>query len=165
MPHWFTNGGGSELLLALLVLAMNACGGEVAGTDSGGLSVGPASSSTATTPTTGYEFDDMVCGTGTECVGDADCCVNCPNSDYPYNWTCNAGTCVNGGCDGDLDCENMLPDFTCHSVGGNNLCVAFCTSHEECKTKFQMEGTCCTGAIDTSGAFCQEYPGLTCPSP
>ncbi len=158
--------------LALLVLGPPACAGDEVATDGTSTSTTTTSTTTGTPTTTeastsstsGYVPDGEVCEESAECEVDADCCVGCPSTGFPYNWTCDDGTCVHGGCGSDAECDGLHQDFLCYGVGGASVCVAPCTTHSQCASLHKMPGTCCTG-VGTQGNFCQEHStSPECPS-
>lgn len=160
MSSWLTAMRPVHFTLAFVAI-LNACasGGEV-GTSAGTGTSGDTSSTTSTSiPTTGYEPDDELCVSAKVCDLGSDCCEHCPSVDYPFNWACDNGECVHGGCTDDLDCTNLFAGWECHSISGVSLCVAPCDDDTdgdaECSDVRGLPGTSCVG-VSLQGNFCQE---------
>ena len=111
---------------------------------------------TTTTTTTTSESDDGADANppcSQACDLAADCCVgsvypedfSCPG-DFPNNWTCVAGECVNE-CTADADC--LIPNWKCLPIGGVNTCFFPCGDTEDCNDAL-MPGTQCIGTVDNS---------------
>ncbi|EYF07617.1 Hypothetical protein CAP_8118 [Chondromyces apiculatus DSM 436] len=121
---------------------------------SGGSGAGNTGGSGGTGGQGGSVATDGYCALG--CTTPADCCqpgqANCPSTQYPTNYTCDAGICGPPRCAVKSDCtaNGQLPDYDCLTVGGNTQCAEPCTSDTDCTAP-----ATCTGAADDGTMLCK----------
>jgi hypothetical protein len=111
------------------------------------------------------------------CVEPVDCCDAAdPNCEpglgtYPYDWSCDEGACIAGGCTDDEQCTfgGALPTWVCADFGGGfNACAPGCAADADCQgpgtedyTCTGPDGTCaapgCTADADCQGVGTEDY--------
>lgn len=156
------------MALALFVPGTGACNSDDVATSEGSSSTTSAITTVTTLPTTSVtdtaeppimydpnvcEFDAKMCTEPADCCGDPNPDNGCPDV-YPDKWTCDSGSCFNGGCTADSDC--IIPGLACQEVGDIGQCVVPCTPSaiDPCITL--LPGTSCIGVSDTAVYFCIE---------
>lgn len=146
----------------VLMFAIGGCGDDVtsAETETGGTETGEP------------PYVDQVPCDPEPCTTDADCCrihslglsypdMACGATErYPNRWICNAGECVNLGCD-PLGSDCLAP-FACHEVDSVGYCIQACSNDDDCDeiTGNEPGQTVCTGLTDDNPPvkFCEEPP-------
>lgn len=140
--------------LAALLLACNGGGGS-----SGSAADTTGSATTASTAgDTTDGFGGACAVAGVACESPLDCCETappgsgCPNT-FPLNYTCESGSCVQGGCTSQAECADLFTGMSCIEVGSKGFCVVACDDDQDC-LDHNMQGTVCFDNPD--GDYCRE---------
>lgn len=91
------------------------------------------------------------------CASASDCCPSgasgCPGAQYPNNYTCVSGACVNPACSlgpaGKAECAAINPKYDCFANGGVRDCAFACTTDGDCTAP-----QTCVGQDDSGKKFC-----------
>jgi len=105
------------------------------------------------------------------CETPIDCCMGEPTCEaglgtYPYNYGCDDGTCIFGGCTSDEDCTfgGVLEGYICVENDGFDACIPACDNDQDCEDQFLTgwvcNGTYCEQPSCSSDEECG--PDLTC---
>jgi hypothetical protein len=152
-------------MLILAVLACNTGGGSsgsAADTTAATTASTAGDTTAATTASTSGDTTDGFGGAcavaGVACESALDCCETappgsgCPNT-FPVNYTCEAGTCVQGGCTSQADCADLYTGMSCITVGSKGFCVVACEDDQDC-LDHNMHGTVCFD--NPAGDYCRQ---------
>lgn len=82
--------------------------------------------------------------------------MGCPNDQYPNNYTCGNGGCLNPQCGSTSDCTAQNPKFDCFKVGGVKDCLFKCMNDTECAVPLK-----CMGSDDDGKKYCKATGGCT----
>lgn len=101
--------------------------------------------------------------------------ADCDQGSAPFdadNYACEGGACVYTGCNSDQECEALVGDYICASIGGSiDVCAVACASAADCDLgqaahdadNYSCEGGACVYTGCNSDRECaQTQPGYVC---
>lgn len=87
------------------------------------------------------------------CTMAADCCPvgepNCPSNQYPENYTCVKGACVDPQCMSTIDCTSQNAKLDCFTIAGVSDCAFACMTDADCTAPLT-----CIGKDDNGKKYC-----------